>query len=132
MCCPIPAARPRKKGAIIVGVSDERDVSRYSVRCVFAVGRRSEAVGETYEERITLWSASSAERAIEPAEAEALEYATAVEGCTYLGLAQSYQLADDVGDSAEVFSLMRDSELEPKEYLDVFFDVGTEHQTTTT
>ena len=105
-------------------------MSWYSVRCVFAVGCRSEAVGETYEERITLWRASSAEEAIARAEAEALEYATVIEGFTYLGLAQSYQLADDVGDGAEVFSLMRDSELEPKEYLDVFFDVGTEHQTT--
>jgi len=89
-------------------------------------------VGETYEERITLWRASSAEEAIARAEAEALEYATALEGCTFLGLAQSYQLAHDVGDSAEVFSLMRDSELKPQEYLDAFFDVGTERQTATT
>jgi hypothetical protein len=89
-------------------------------------------VGETYEERITLWHASSAEEAIARAEAEALEYAAAIEGCTYLSLAQSYQLADDVGDGAEVFSLMRDSELGPKEYLDFFFDGRTAHQTTTT
>ena len=107
-------------------------MSWYSVRCVFGVGPRSETGGATYEERITLWRASSAEKAIARAEAEALQYATALKGCTYLGLAQSYQLADEVRDGAEVFSLMRDSELEPKEYLDVFLGVGTEHQTTTT
>ena len=43
-------------------------------------------------------------------------------------LAQCYRLADDVADGAEIFSLMRDSELEPQQYLDTFFDVGTELQ----
>jgi hypothetical protein len=33
-------------------------------------------------------------------------------------------------DGAEVFSLMRDSQLAPAEYLDAFFDTGSERQQT--
>ena len=47
---------------------------------------------------------------------------------TYLGLAQCFHLFDEPGDGAEVFSLMRDSELEPDDYVDSFFDTGAEHR----
>jgi hypothetical protein len=85
-----------------------------------------------YEERITLWLAASAEEAIERAEAEAREYARTIEESpdSYLGIAQSYRLVDTPADGAEVFSLMRSSTLEPDEYLDTFFDTGTERQKT--
>jgi hypothetical protein len=85
-----------------------------------------------YEERITLWLAASAEEAIERAEVEALEYAGSIEESpgTYLGIAQSYRLVDAPADGAEVFSLMRSSTLEPGEYVDAFFDTGTERQET--
>ena len=111
-------------------MSEDADTAWYSVRCVFAVGWPPEAVGETYEERITIWQARSAEEAILRAEAEALEYAAIIEESpsTYIGLAQSYRLSDELTDGAEVFSLMRDSKLAPEEYLDTFFDVGTERQ----
>jgi hypothetical protein len=33
----------------------------------------------------------------------------------YLGLAQAYKLYDELGHRAEVFSLMRDSPLEPEQ-----------------
>jgi hypothetical protein len=33
-------------------------------------------------------------------------------------------------DGAEIFSLMRDSDLAPEDYLDSFFDTGTEGQRT--
>lgn len=46
----------------------------------------------------------------------------------YLGLAQAYRLADEPGDGAEVFSLVRKSDLDDKAYLDAFFDTGTERQ----
>jgi hypothetical protein len=46
----------------------------------------------------------------------------------YLGLAQAYRLADDVGHGAEVYSLIRDSDLEPEAYLDAYFDTGAERQ----
>ncbi len=111
-------------------MSEKTEPSWYSVRCVFAVGWPPEAIGETYEERITIWRASSAEEAVERAEAEALDYAGSIEESpsTYMGLAQCYRLSDQLSDGAEVFSLMRDSKLEPEEYLDTFFDVGTERQ----
>lgn len=104
--------------------------SWYAVRCVFAVGWPPDARGKTYEERVTLWRAGSSEEAIERAEAEALEYAGTIDDSpsTYLELAQSYYLADEPGDGAEVYSLMRDSDLPPEEYLDTFFDTGSERQ----
>lgn len=112
-------------------VHDERvslDSDWYAVRCVF---RSIIEVGTTtYEERITLWRAGSTAEAIERAEAEAAEYAAAIEDVEveYTGLAQCFHLFDDPGDGAEVFSLMRDSDLEPEDYLDTFFDTGGEHE----
>lgn len=109
------------------GMSDHQDLTWYSVRCVFAVGSPPSTADETYEERVTLWRARSAEEALARAEAEARQYGAGL-GCTYLGLAQSYRLADDLGDGSEVFSLMRTSALAPDDYLDTFFDAGSEHQ----
>ncbi len=103
----------------------------YSVRCVFAVGWPPEAAGKTYEERITIWLARSAEEAIARAEVEAEHYAQQITEApsTYLGLAQCYRLSDTIADGAEVFSLMRDSQLGYADYLGAFFDVGSERQT---
>ena len=100
----------------------------YAVRCVFAAGRLAEDGQETYEERITLWKAQSAEEAIARAEAEAEAYASGLGHWSYLGLAQSFNLFDEPKDGAEVFSLIRDSTLEPDDYLDAFFDTGGEHE----
>ena len=106
----------------------------YSVRCVFrasvdhAWGPADLGPGESaYEERITLWRAFSAEAAIERAEAGARQYAADIE-VEYLGLAQSYRLADEPGDGAAVFSLCRKSTLDAEPYLDAFFDTGGEYQ----
>ncbi|OKJ15620.1 hypothetical protein [Kitasatospora sp. CB01950] len=98
----------------------------YGVRCVFEWAASG---GRSYEERITLWQASSADDAIARAEAEAETYATET-GVAYLGLAQSYRLGGDgvPGAGAEVFSLLRDSTLEPDAYLDAYFDSRTERQ----
>jgi hypothetical protein len=95
----------------------------FSVRCVFQHGDTA-----AYEERITLWRSANFDEAIALAEAEAGEYAELV-GSRYLGLAQAYHLADDVEHGAEVFSLIRSSNLPPGEYLTAFFDTGAEHQT---
>ena len=103
--------------------------SWFAVRCVFATGWPPEAVG-SFEERITLWRASSFDEAIERAEAEAQSYAGELEDApdTYLGLAQAYKLTDAPGDGAEVFSLLRRSTLSPEAYLRKFFDTGDERQ----
>ncbi|ROP44674.1 hypothetical protein [Pseudokineococcus lusitanus] len=101
-----------------------------AVRCIF----HSELDGTgMYEERVTLWRTSSMDEAVERAEAEAHEYAAILstppaDPTEYVGLAQAYLLSDTPGDGAEVFSLIRGSDLEPEDYLDTFFDTGTERQ----
>ncbi|TFV89255.1 hypothetical protein E4P38_08660 [Blastococcus sp. CT_GayMR16] len=82
-----------------------------------------------YEERITLWQAGSADEAQERAAAEAEEYAEFA-GTTYVAdFAQPYHLADaPPRDGAEVFSLVRDSALPPKPYVDRFFATGQERR----
>jgi hypothetical protein len=111
-------------------VSDEEQLDWHAVRCVFASRWPSAADGNTYEERITLWRAPTSGRAIERAEAEAAEYAAMIKDApdTFLGFSQSYRLGDVPGDGAEIFSLMRDSDLAPTTYLNRFFDTGAEHQ----
>ncbi len=92
----------------------------YGVRTVY----RHEAL-EVYEERVTIWRADSVGAAIALAEDEAAEYSSILD-ITCLDLVQAYRLADDVGSGAEVFSLMRESDLDAERYLDAFFDTGTE------
>ncbi|GAA1547236.1 hypothetical protein [Nocardioides humi] len=58
---------------------------------------------------------------------EAAEYADVL-GCEPTPLFQSFWLTDEPADGAEVFSLMRTSDLGPDAYLDHFFDNGDEHQ----
>jgi hypothetical protein len=98
----------------------------YSVRCVFRWISFDE---KPYEERITLWRATSAEQAVEFAEREAAVYAESGYELSYVGFAQGYAMDEDAepGHGAELFSLLRDSELPPGEYLDRFFDTGGEH-----
>ena len=102
----------------------------FSVRCVFASGWPAAGDVPAYEERMTLWRAASLDDAIERAEEEAREYASTIKESpgTYLGLAQAYMLADEPGDGAEIFSLVRRSKLPHDEYLDAFFDTGDEFQ----
>jgi hypothetical protein len=106
----------------------------FAVRCVFRNDSSSdwrppdlEPGQSVYEERVTLWFAASFDDAIAQAEAEAAQYAADVD-FTYLGLAQTYRLDDCPAHGAEVFSLMRYSDLMPEEYLDRFFETGTERQ----
>ena len=99
----------------------------YSVRCVFRALLKDRT--QTFEERLLLWQASDIDEAIALAEAEAAEYAAFLE-LEYLGLAQAYWLPDAPGHGVEVFSLYRDNELPSEEYLDRFFDTGSERQRT--
>ena len=103
----------------------------YSVRCVLQTPHEE---GFSYEERVTLWQAGGFDEAIALAEEEASEYAADVSDETsqteYVGLAQSYWLADELGHGAEVFSLIRESSLPVDEYLARFFSTGDEHQRT--
>ena len=99
----------------------------YTVRCIFRSD--SDGGGFLYEERVTLWHAKDFDEAIALAEAEAAEYAENIE-VEYLGLAQAYFLpdSDPPTSSTEVFSLVRESELAPTDYLNRFFETGRERQ----
>lgn len=102
----------------------------YAVRCVLAAERNDPTSGEPplrYEERITLWRADSFDSAIEMAEVEADKYC-ADSGSKRLDFAQGFNLFEFPRHGAEVFSLMRDSDLPASSYLDHFFDTGLERQ----
>lgn len=112
----------------------KEDCGWYGIRCLFRQienkrwGPTDLAEGRAcYEERITIWRASSMEDAIARAEADAVEYASILEA-EYLGFAQAYSFDDEPEDGTEVFSLMRDSSLDTATYLDTFFDTGSERQ----
>ena len=99
------------------------DPGWFGVRCVF---RWSQPL--TYEERITIWEAESLDEAIALAEAAAQAYASRLNS-EYLEMAQAYWIGPKHPDAgSEVFSLMRDSDLEPDAYLDTFYDTGQERQ----
>jgi hypothetical protein len=95
----------------------------YSVRCIFRLGDQPD-----YEERITLWRAASFNQAILLAEAEGKEYAASC-GFQYLGLSQAFDLKTaNLPSGTEAFSLIRTSPLQPGDYLNRFFDTGSERQ----
>lgn len=98
----------------------------YGVRLVY---RHSKPIGQTYEERILIIRAKSAEDAIEEAEAiSAREYED--ETTERLAYAMTFNIFDCdgpcLGPGTEVFSLMRDSDLTPGDYLDHFHSTGSE------
>lgn len=102
----------------------------YTVRTVIRWARRPDQARKfLYEERITAWNSESIEAAIDAAGTEAREYAG--EGSDALDLFQAYWLFDEIGllpQGTEVFSLLRESDMEPSDYLDAYFDTGEEHQ----
>lgn len=106
----------------------EPESNWYAVRCVFRFGQPEDA--SVYEERITLWRAASFDEALAKAEAEAQSYAVTLDEppASVTDLVQAYHLFDEPGDGAEIFSLMRVSDLEPNAYIDRFFDTGTERE----
>ncbi|MER7691224.1 hypothetical protein [Streptomyces sp. NPDC097610] len=95
--------------------------SWYGVRCVF----RHRELG-VYEERVTLWTAHSPDEAIGRAEVEALEYCAALGETEYTGFAEAFRMDGAPGVGAEVFSLMRESELSPGSYVGKFYATGRE------
>jgi hypothetical protein len=82
----------------------------------------------TYEERITLWRASSVIEAVGNSVRESRQYAGERPGDGVdLGLAQCHHLgAERPGAGDEVFAYARASALDPVAYLDTFFDTGDE------
>lgn len=101
----------------------------FSVRCVFRwTSQPDQKRQHLYEERITLWQANDIDEAVALAEEEARSYASE-SGDEYLKYCQAYALVDEIAAAGvEVFSLLRDSDLEPAQYLDAFFDTGAERE----
>jgi hypothetical protein len=98
----------------------------FSVRCIFRWARRpDQAARNLYEERITLWKAADIDEALRLAEDEADAHAS--DGETYIGFAQAYALYEDIAaEGVEVFSLLRESDLEPDQYIGTFFATSNE------
>jgi hypothetical protein len=95
----------------------------FGVRCLFQWRGQG-----CFEERITMWRATSFEEAIRKAEFEAANYAD-TNDLIYLGLAQGFWVFEDrITDGTEVFSLVRESDLDVESYLDAFYDSGSERQ----
>ena len=102
----------------------------YSVRSVIRWRPRPDQSKKfIYEERITAWNAESLDAAIELAESEAKEYAED-KNFEALDLFQGYWLFEIglISQGAEIFSLLRESDLDGDAYLDAFFDTGSERQ----
>ncbi len=81
-----------------------------------------------YEERITLWRAANAQEAIAKAEAEGDEYCERGRAHEMRRLpdAQAFLLAEPPREGGEAFSLLRNSEQLPDEYVKNFFITGNE------
>ena len=99
------------------------------MRCLFRHKRSDVTHGHNlFEERVVIVQARSFDEAMEAAERDAADYSDppAVE---YLGFAQAYEMAaEPTLQPIEVFSLMRESALEPDPYIDTFFATGTERE----
>lgn len=98
----------------------------FGVRLLY---RHTHATGQSYEERILIVHSKTAEDAIETAEwLSVQEYES--ETTERLDYAMTFNIFDCDGPclphGTEVFSLIRDSELTPDEYLDRFHRSGSE------
>ena len=105
-------------------VSDNQE-PWYSARCIFC--RERPGHPNMYEERVILLQAKDEKQAIRIAEEEAAEYAEESEGWSYTGFINLYHLFDStIGHRTEVFSLLRTSNLTESEYIDMYYDTGSE------
>jgi hypothetical protein len=100
----------------------------YAAKTVYKKWYVLDGVAQTcFEERVVLFRAASFKDAIAKAEAEAKRYAASSERSVYLGFMDIYWLFEEtVGDTTEVFSLMRDSDLSEEEYLARYYGDGDE------
>ncbi|MCL4852581.1 MAG: DUF4288 domain-containing protein [Bryobacteraceae bacterium] len=98
----------------------------YGVRLVYRLtGRPTPA----YEERILIVRADGFGEAIAKAERYSKDYEDAT--TIYTDYAMAFHIVDEdgssLGEGVEVFSLIRDSDLDIDEYLDRFHDTGREY-----
>lgn len=100
----------------------------FGVRAVVKFQRSARSY--LYEERITIWHARDFDDAIERAAAETNDYIKDIDGVDtdFYQAYEIYPLVGDIPDGAEVFSLMRDSELDTDSYIARYFSTGEEHE----
>jgi len=102
------------------GVAVAGDAVWWTVRCVLEHG------GGSFEERVTLWRARDEAAAVVAAREDAELYAGMM-SARVLDVAQAYPVIDDdLGVGSEVFSLMRESDLDAEAYVARFFVTGGE------
>jgi hypothetical protein len=105
-----------------------KDTLWFGARTIYRV-EKSNTINhpnKLYEERVVLISANSIDDALAKAEKEAEIYASDTD-MTYLGYVNVFELYHNkIEDGTEVYSLMRESELEADAYIDKFFDTGSE------
>jgi hypothetical protein len=100
----------------------------YGAKTVYQIESNTvQSPQKLYEERIIVLKAASFDDAICEAEREAGLYANDASGIRYLGYVNVFKLfGEEIQDKTEVFSLMRESELNSEEYIDRHLDTGTE------
>jgi hypothetical protein len=105
-----------------------RKTAWFSAKGLFRHGSLSKRSGkQVYEERIVLFRAGDFHEAIALADAEARQYAADLEAAEYLGYVDVYELEpDSLGHEAEVYSLMRSTELNPEEFITRYHADGTQ------
>src|SRR5688572_13907625 len=93
----------------------------FAVKCLFShPSRADDSERFLYEERTTLWQASSFKEAFALAEVEAAEYAR-TSTCTFVRATDSFHLFEEsVGHGSEIWSQMRGSGMEPELYAETF------------
>jgi hypothetical protein len=112
----------------------KRDLPKtwYSVRFIFVHTPADPAEPTTYQERITVWLASSVDEAFKRAEIEAKAYVQTLDPQRWalheVALEQSYLHVGELGDGSEVFSQIRNSTLRPDQYISMYTDAGS-HRT---
>src|SRR3954462_770142 len=104
----MPHAARRPWSWLIFDVRQKMNEPWYSVKCLFHhPTRKSGDEDFLYEERITLWKASSFEEAHRFAEEEAHKYASEAK-CLFVGSTDSFHLFEEgLSPGAEVYSTMR-------------------------
>lgn len=104
----------------------------YGIRCVFELPTESINTKKfLYEERVTVWRATDIDEAIDMAAEEACAYCSDKKGSRFTGFSQAFWMFDPINlNGVEVFSLLRESDLEQEDYLDHFFSTGDERQQT--
>jgi hypothetical protein len=104
-------------------------MNSYGVRCIFACPKEDfNTLTYLYEERITVWTTNDIDAVLDHAIDEAKSYAEENK-FTYAGIAQAFWMFTEIDvNGIEVFSLLRESDLETDVYVSSFFSNGHERQ----